>query len=101
MLHIVQLREDDTIAPRLDFENHLQIIGAMWDQPTLELYQRVHCPITLVIAEMEPTGERAKQIKQLRKESLASHPAARPTFGLCVCPIPFTISLTAPQRTGC
>jgi len=37
MLHIVQLRDDDTVAPRLDFENHLQVIGAMWDQPTYDL----------------------------------------------------------------
>jgi pimeloyl-ACP methyl ester carboxylesterase len=50
-LHIVELRQDDTVAPRLAFENHLQIIGALWDQPTRALYQHVHCPITLVVAE--------------------------------------------------
>jgi pimeloyl-ACP methyl ester carboxylesterase len=50
-LHIVKLRPDDTVAPRLAFENHLQIIGALWDQPTHALYQRVSCPITLVVAE--------------------------------------------------
>ncbi len=57
VLHIVQLRDDDTVAPRLDFENHLQIIGAMWDQPTVELYSRVRCPLKLILAEQQPTSE--------------------------------------------
>jgi pimeloyl-ACP methyl ester carboxylesterase len=57
VLHIVQLREDGTVAPRLDFENHLQIIGAMWDQPTVDLYSRVRCPLKLIIAEQRPTSE--------------------------------------------
>lgn len=57
VLHIVQLRDDDTVAPRLDFENHLQIIGAMWDQPTVELYSRVRCPLKLIVAEQSPTSE--------------------------------------------
>lgn len=56
ILHIVQLREDDTVAPRLDFEHHLQIISAMWDQPLFDLYQQVRCPITLVVAEQTPTN---------------------------------------------
>jgi pimeloyl-ACP methyl ester carboxylesterase len=57
VLHIVQLRDDDTVAPRLDFENHLQIIAAMWDQPTMELYQRVRCPLKLIVAEQRPITE--------------------------------------------
>lgn len=57
VLHIVQLREDDTVAPRLDFENHLQIISAMWDQPTVSLYARVRCPLKLIVAEQQPTSE--------------------------------------------
>ncbi len=57
MLHIVQVRDDDTVAPRLEFENHLQIISAMWDQPTIELYARVRCPLKLIVAEQQPTSE--------------------------------------------
>ncbi len=57
VLHIVQLRDDDTVAPRLDFENHLQIIGAMWDQPTVELYARVRCPVKLIVAEQQAVSE--------------------------------------------
>src|SRR5947209_4016802 len=70
-LHIVQLRDDDTVAPRLDFENHLQVIGAMWDQPTFDLYQQVRCPITLVVAEQEPTSETQEMFFRMRRDGLA------------------------------
>lgn len=66
VLHIVQLREDDTVAPRLDFENHLQIISAMWDQPTVELYTRVQCPVKLVVAEQQPATEEQRAFFERR-----------------------------------
>lgn len=68
VLHIVEQHPDGTISPRLAFENHLQIIEAMWYQPTLELYKRIRCPLKLVIAEREPIDEvgrlRAEQRRQ-------------------------------------
>ena len=70
-LHIVQLREDDTVAPRLDFEHHLQIIGAMWDQPTFDLYRRVSCPVKLIVAEQQPSGERGEEFFARRREGIA------------------------------
>ncbi len=70
-LHIVQLREDDTVAPRLDFENHLQIIGAMWDQPTFDLYHRVTCPVKLIVAEPQTSGEARREFFALRLEGIA------------------------------
>ena len=70
-LHIVQLREDDTVAPRLDFEHHLQIIGAMWDQPTFDLYRRVDCPVKLIIAEQQSASEQQREFLALRLEGIA------------------------------
>jgi pimeloyl-ACP methyl ester carboxylesterase len=70
MLHIVQLRDDDTVAPRLDFENHLQIVSAMWDQPTFELYQQVQCPITLIVAEMESADPASERFRSMRREGI-------------------------------
>ncbi len=70
-LHIVQLRDDDTVAPRLDFENHLQIIGAMWDQPLFDLYRQVRCPIALILAEHQPTSEAEEQRFHMRHEGVA------------------------------
>lgn len=71
VLHIVQLREDDTVAPRLDFENHLQIIAAMWDQPTVELYSHVCCPLKLIVAEQQPTGEEQQSFFARRNAGIA------------------------------
>ncbi|HZO72635.1 MAG TPA: alpha/beta hydrolase [Ktedonobacteraceae bacterium] len=70
MLHIVQLRSDDTVAPRLDFENHLQIIDAMWEQPTFDLYRQVQCPVTLIVAEQEQLREPWAGFRQARQEGI-------------------------------
>ena len=78
VLNIVQLRDDDTVAPRLDFENHLQIIGAMWDQPTFELYRKVQCPVTLIIADQEPANEAMKEFSAMRKQGIAHILDVRP-----------------------
>ena len=71
MLHIVQVRDDDTVAPRLDFDNHLKIVSALWDQPTFELYSRVRCPILVIVAEQEPVDERQREMQHMRNEGLA------------------------------
>jgi len=84
ILRIVQLREDDTVAPRLDFENHLQIIGAMWDQPLFELYQQLHCPTTLIVAEQRPTSEAQAAALKLRQEGIAHIHAICPDIRVVV-----------------
>jgi len=78
ILHIVQLRDDDTVAPRLDFENHLQIIGAMWDQPLFDLYQQVKCPIKIIVAEQQPKTETQEGYVRMRQQGIASIQALRP-----------------------
>src|SRR5438067_5561437 len=78
ILHIVQLRDDDTVAPRLDFENHLQIIGAMWDQPLFDLYKQVRCPITLIVAEQQPTSEAQEAFMQARRQGIKRIQEIRP-----------------------
>jgi len=80
VLHIVQLRDDDTVAPRLDFENHLQIIGAMWDQPTFELFGRVRCPVKLIVAEQHPINEERQAFVAMRKEGIARIQAILPSI---------------------
>ncbi len=71
VLQILNLHLDGTVSPRLTFENHLQIIEAMWDQPTIELYARVRCPLKLVVAEQTATDEQSKQQLAMRNASLA------------------------------
>ena len=86
ILNIVQLRDDDTVAPRLDFENHLQIIGAMWDQPTFDLLKQVRCPITLIVAEQEPTNETMKAFMRMRKQGIAYIHELRPDARIVIMP---------------
>lgn len=78
ILRIVQLRDDNTVAPRLDFENHLQIIGAMWDQPLFDLYQQVRCPIKLIVAEQQPANETQAAFVQMRRQGIEQLQALRP-----------------------
>lgn len=86
ILHIVQLRDDDTVAPRLDFENHLQVIGAMWDQPTFALFKQVRCPITLIVADQEPASEAMKAFMSMRKQGLAQIQMLRPDARIVLMP---------------
>lgn len=50
-LNIVELRADDTVAPRLSFENHLRILRAMWDEDADSLFASVRAPTLYVLAE--------------------------------------------------
>jgi pimeloyl-ACP methyl ester carboxylesterase len=80
-LHIVELRADGTVAPRLSLANHLQILEAMWDQPTLALYDRVTCPVLLVCPEQQATDDRQRQFQAAKREAIArileAHPGVR------------------------
>jgi pimeloyl-ACP methyl ester carboxylesterase len=86
VLRIVQLLDDDTVAPRLDFEHHLQIIGAMWDQPTLDLYRRVACPVKLIVAQQQPSDETQRELFARRREGIARIQEICPTLKLVVMP---------------
>jgi lipase len=98
VLHIVQLREDDTVAPRLSFENHLQIIDAMWDQPTLDLYAQVHCPVTLIVARQQPRDEQQEARLRMQQENLTRLQASYPNISIVV--MPDTIHDIPLQRPG-
>ena len=50
-LNIVELRADDTVAPRLSFEHHMRILRAMWDEQADDLFGSVHAPTLYVLAE--------------------------------------------------
>ena len=84
ILNIVQLREDDTVAPRLDYENHLQIIGAMWDQLTFDFFRKVQCPVTLIVADQESTNESMRDFMKMRKQGIAHIREVRPDVRLVI-----------------
>ncbi len=74
----MQLREDNTVAPRLSFDNHLQIISAMWDQPLFDLYAQVRCPIKLVVADRHPLSESEANFMHMRNQGIAKIQELRP-----------------------
>ncbi len=78
VLHIVEQHEDGTISPRLSFENHLQIIRAMWDQPTMELYARVPCPVQIILAERAAADDASRERAALRERGLEQIRTQRP-----------------------
>jgi pimeloyl-ACP methyl ester carboxylesterase len=43
---------DDTIAPHLTFEHHMQIVRAMWDFKTYSSFPRLRCPVLMVPARL-------------------------------------------------
>jgi pimeloyl-ACP methyl ester carboxylesterase len=78
VLHIVDQHADGTVSPRLGFENHLQIIEAMWQQPTLDLYARDHCPLQVIVAEREPFDAVGRLRADLRERGLEHIHALQP-----------------------
>jgi pimeloyl-ACP methyl ester carboxylesterase len=50
-LNIVELRPDDTVAPRLSFEHHMRILRAMWDEDADALFGKVRAPTLYALAE--------------------------------------------------
>ena len=81
ILNIVRLREDDTVEPRLEFENHLQIIGAMWDQQVYALYAQLHCPVRLIVAE-HTSDEQDRARAEFKNEGLLKIQQANPAVSI-------------------
>lgn len=53
--------EDEAIYPRLSFEHHMQIVRAMWEFKTYDLFGRIHCPVLMVPARpSEPMSPRER-----------------------------------------
>jgi pimeloyl-ACP methyl ester carboxylesterase len=48
---------DDTIAPRLSFERHMEIVRAIWDYHPAGLLAKVRCPVLMLPCVREPAGE--------------------------------------------
>jgi pimeloyl-ACP methyl ester carboxylesterase len=55
-LRIVELRADDTVAPRLSFAHHLLILRAMWDEDPAALFPAVRAATRYILAEGAGVG---------------------------------------------
>lgn len=99
VLHIVDQHADGTVSPHLTFEHHLQIIEAMWYQPTLDLYTRVRCPLQVIVAEQEPRDATGQLRVEMRERGLAQIRALQPAASIVRMPDTIhDIPLQRPQR---
>jgi pimeloyl-ACP methyl ester carboxylesterase len=69
---------DGSIAPHLTFENHLQIVRAMWAQRLSELYGRVSCPVLIVPADAPPASADAPEWREAKRRGVEAAAAALP-----------------------
>lgn len=60
VLNIVQLREDDTVGPRLSRENHRRILRSLWEFRPADYFASVACPVTIVLADSSTDDERTR-----------------------------------------
>ena len=51
-----EVKEDETITPRLTFEHHMQIVRAMWDFKTYAHYARLKCPALMIPVIPDPSA---------------------------------------------
>lgn len=59
---------DDTVAPRLSFEHHMQIVRALWEADTPARFPELDCPV-LVLPSLNGGAE---QVAQKRERALAA-----------------------------
>ena len=68
---------DGTVRPRLSRENHMRILRTIWETRPAALFQRVKCPVLIILAN-KPTkdsaafDERSSNIKNLNLEHARS-----------------------------
>ena len=62
---------DEKIAPRLQFEHHMQIVEAMWKFPTYARFKNVRCPVLAIPARSKmPVSEREIEFLNLKQTGL-------------------------------
>jgi len=74
-----EVRADDTIAAHLAFDNHMQIVRAMWEQDADVVYKGVHCPaLFLPCLPPNPTEAMEADFLKSKRESAAHIQALMP-----------------------
>jgi pimeloyl-ACP methyl ester carboxylesterase len=78
-----EINEDETIAPRLSFEHHMQIVRAMWEFKTFESLQRLRCPVEAVLAEPPPGRSQAdEEFLSRKREGAARAQGVQPRLSI-------------------
>ncbi|MCL0044242.1 alpha/beta hydrolase [Dehalococcoidia bacterium] len=67
---------DGTIRPHLHRERHMQVVRALWDQETTELFPKVTAPV-LILPTRQQGDERQRDWNRVPKEYLVEQAEAR------------------------
>jgi pimeloyl-ACP methyl ester carboxylesterase len=63
--------EDEEIYPHLSYEHHMQIVRAMWEFRTYELFDRLRCPVLMVPARpVEPMSPRERDFTASKERGI-------------------------------
>ncbi len=66
------VQPDQTIRPRLSFENHIKVLRGMWEQRPTQLFAQVRCPVLMIPASGGEDDERARAFLEQKKRALAA-----------------------------
>lgn len=63
-----EMRPGGTIAPHLAFENHMQVVRALWEFPTYRRFDAVPCPVLIAAARVgAPLARRDEAFQDLKR----------------------------------
>lgn len=63
---------DQTIRPRLSFENHIKVLRGMWEQRPTQLYSQIHCPVLMIPARTKKNGEHERGLLEFKRRTIAA-----------------------------
>ncbi|MGH2760881.1 MAG: alpha/beta fold hydrolase [Actinomycetota bacterium] len=70
--------EDGLTRPRLRFEDHMTIVRRIWEHRTWELYERVRCPVMVVVARGVERTNRERGFVAAKELAVQQVTARRP-----------------------
>ncbi len=56
ILNNFEILPDQTIRPRLSYDNHMKILRSMWEQRPKQLYPKIECPV-LIVPALSPMSD--------------------------------------------
>jgi pimeloyl-ACP methyl ester carboxylesterase len=63
-----EISPEETIAPRLQYENHMKIVRAMWEFQTYAHFSRLRCPVLMLPAHPpEPMNEMENEFLHIKQ----------------------------------
>jgi len=66
-----EIDDEERIFPHLSFENHMQIVRAMWEFKTYERYPRLHCPVLMLpVRPKEPLSDRDRTFLEAKERGV-------------------------------